>query len=129
MKNAIARCGMPDIGTTGSISIRVSHETRHWRTMQLKTIVECALEIAKNTLYEGTVRLPRIMHEKTDLLNSICNICPGEGEILKSTCKTMIMSGVLNRRAIEGKHVLIGVVQDLQSTIPGRARISNIYCL
>jgi hypothetical protein len=67
--------------------------------MQLKTIIECALEIAKNMLYEGKVRLSRIVHEETDLLNSICNIWPGEGEILKSTCKTTIMSGVLKMKA------------------------------
>jgi hypothetical protein len=68
--------------------------------MQLETMVESALEIEKNTLYEGKVRLPRIMHEETDLLNNICNIWPGEGEILKSTCKAAIMSDVLNRRTI-----------------------------
>ena len=56
--------------------------------MQLETMVESALEIVKNTLYEGKVRLPRIVHEETDLLNSICNIWPGECEVLKSTSKT-----------------------------------------
>jgi hypothetical protein len=71
--------------------------------MQLETMVESALEIAKNRLYEGKVRFPRIVHEETDLLNSICNIWSGEGEILKSTCKATIMSGVLNQRTIGGK--------------------------
>jgi hypothetical protein len=50
--------------------------------MQLKTMVNSALEIAKNMLHEGKVRLSGIMHEETDLLDNICNIWPSEGEIL-----------------------------------------------
>jgi hypothetical protein len=50
--------------------------------MQLKTMVNSALEIVKNMLHEGKVRLPRIMHEETNLFDSICNIWPSEGEVL-----------------------------------------------
>jgi hypothetical protein len=50
--------------------------------MQLKTMVNSALEIVKNTLHEGKVRLPGIMHEETDLLDSIRNIRSSEDEVL-----------------------------------------------
>jgi hypothetical protein len=51
-------------------------------------------------LHEGKVRLLEIMYEEADLLNNIGNIRPSKGEILESTCKTVIMNGVLNRRTI-----------------------------
>jgi hypothetical protein len=72
-----------------------------------------ALEIAKNTLHESIVRLPRIMHEQTDLLNNVCDVWASEGEILESTYETTIMSGVLNRRTIRGK---LGACVDWCST-------------
>jgi hypothetical protein len=50
--------------------------------MQLKTMVNSALEIVKNTRHEGKVRLPGIMPEETDFLDSIGNIWPSESEVL-----------------------------------------------
>jgi hypothetical protein len=81
--------------------------------MQLKTMVNSALEIAKNTLHEGKVRLSGIMHEEIDFLDSICNIWLSEGEVLKSVSETVIISSVLNRRIIRRK---LGTCVDSCST-------------
>jgi hypothetical protein len=43
------------------------------------------------------MRLSRIMHVETDTLDSIRNVGPGEGEILKSTGKTVVDNGVVDR--------------------------------
>lgn len=37
------------------------------------------------------------MHVETDTLDSIRNVGPGEGEILKSTGKTVVDNGVVDR--------------------------------
>lgn len=48
------------------------------------------------------MRLSRIMHVETDTLDSIRNVGPGEGEILKSTSKTVVDNGVVDRGTITG---------------------------
>jgi hypothetical protein len=49
----------------------------------METKVHSTLNIAQDALHGGEVRLSWIMHKKTDLLDSICNIRVCKGEILK----------------------------------------------
>jgi len=44
-----------------------------------------ATDVAEETLQCSKVRLPGIMHVKTDLLNGIGEIRPGEGQVLQGT--------------------------------------------
>jgi hypothetical protein len=46
------------------------------------------------------MRLSRIMHKQTDLLNSISNVGSGEDEILKGSSKAAILTGISNRGTI-----------------------------
>ena len=53
-----------------------------------------ATDIAEETLQRNKVRLPGIMHVKTDLLNGIGEIRPGEGEILQGTGEAPVASRI-----------------------------------
>jgi hypothetical protein len=59
-----------------------------------EAVVDRALEVAEEALESSEVRLPGIMHVKTDLLNCIGDVRPGEGEVLKGTSKTSVCSGI-----------------------------------
>jgi hypothetical protein len=58
--------------------------------MKGKTVIKCALKIAKHTFNEREVRVTRSMHVETDLLDSIGNFRTSESGVLKSTGKTTI---------------------------------------
>ena len=72
------------------------------------------------------------MHVKADLLNCICNVRAGEGEILKSTCDTPEVSGVCDwwtiisskfGTRVDGSAAWLalghgGAVQNVQSVLP-----------
>ena len=53
-----------------------------------------ATDVAEETLQCSKVRLPGIMHVKTDLLNGIGEIRPGEGQVLQGTGKTPVGSRI-----------------------------------
>jgi len=59
-----------------------------------------ATDIAQDTLEGSKMRLTGIMHEETDLLDSICKIRTGEGQPLKNSCKATIILRVLDGRPI-----------------------------
>ena len=62
--------------------------------------MQCALNVAQDTLQGSKVRLTRIMHVQANLLNGISDIRPGEGEVLQSTGETPEVGGILNRWTI-----------------------------
>jgi len=53
-----------------------------------------ATDVAEETLQCSKVRLPGIMHVKTDLLNGIGEIRPGEGEVLQGTGEAPVASRI-----------------------------------
>jgi hypothetical protein len=61
---------------------------------------QITLKIALNALHSSKMRLSRIMHIQADLLNDICYIWMGEGEILQSTNNTAVLCGVGHRSTI-----------------------------
>lgn len=65
--------------------------------MELKSVVESALEIAQVVLDECKVWLTRCMHTKTDPLNRISNVGACQCEVLKGTYDTSVLYGVSNR--------------------------------
>ena len=56
-----------------------------------------ATDVAEETLQCSKVRLPGIMHVKTDLLNGIGEIRPGESEVLQSASQTPVGSRISHR--------------------------------
>jgi len=71
--------------------------------------VECAPNIAKNPLQSSEVRLPRVVHVKTDLLNGICNVWAGECQVLKGSSKTAEVGSIRHRGPLSGSNLRIGV--------------------
>jgi len=65
--------------------------------------VNSALEILQDALHGAEVRLPRVMHVKTDLPNGISNIRASESEILEGPSYAAIMGGVRHRGPISGE--------------------------
>ena len=53
-----------------------------------------ATDVPEETLQRSKVRLLGIMHVKTDLLNGIGEIRPGEGEVLQVTSETPLASRI-----------------------------------
>jgi hypothetical protein len=102
-KNSVDRSGASSVRTTGPISISVNNELSWSSPGKDKTKVESALEIPENPFGSHQMSLPGIMHMEADLLNSICNIRPGEGEVLKGTGKAAVGGGIKNwRTSISG---------------------------
>ncbi|GJR40078.1 hypothetical protein Tco_1215762, partial [Tanacetum coccineum] len=58
--------------------------------MKLKAVINSATNIAQYTLQSMKVRITRVIHIKTYLLDNIRNIQAIESQILKSTCKAAI---------------------------------------
>jgi len=81
-KHSIARGGLACIRTTSPVSISIYHKISRGRWSQQKAEVESATNIAKDALQSRQVRCSRIMHVEADLLNSIGNVWPCEGQIL-----------------------------------------------
>jgi hypothetical protein len=59
-----------------------------------KTEVESALEISKNSFDELVVRVTRIMHVETYLLDGIGNLRASECNVLESPGEAAVMKGV-----------------------------------
>jgi hypothetical protein len=64
---------------------------------QMKTKIHDTLHIAQDVLHGGEVWLSRIMHAKTDLLNSISNAKTREGEILQGIGNAAKLCGIKHR--------------------------------
>jgi hypothetical protein len=94
-------------------------------------VVDGAPEVAEEALESRGVGLLGVVHMETDLLHSIGDVRPGEGEVLKGTGKTPIPGGVLDRVTSASESfacVSTGVEQGLQSIILARSRMSRVYC-
>jgi hypothetical protein len=53
--------------------------------VEVETEVQSTLKVVKNLLHRTKMRLPRVMHISTDLLDNISNTWAGETEILEGT--------------------------------------------
>jgi hypothetical protein len=99
--------------------------------MKKQPVVDGAPKIAEEAFESRKVGLPGIVHMETDLLHSIEDVWPGEGEVLKGTCKTPVAveSTTGSPAASESLTcVSSGVEQGLQSLIWARSRMSRVYC-
>ena len=62
--------------------------------MKSQAEANSAMDVAEETLQCSKVRLSGIMHVKTDLLNGIGEIRPGEGEVLQGTGEAAVGSRI-----------------------------------
>ena len=91
--------GPPGVRAAGPIGISVDNELRGGGARDDKTIVDGALKIAEDPLSCSKMSLPRIVHVQADLLDCIGDVGAGEGEVLKSTRKAAVCSGIVHRGA------------------------------
>ena len=99
--------------------------------MKHQAKVHSASDVAEETLQRSKVRLPGIMHMETDLLSSVGEVRPGEGEVLQSASQTPVGSRISHRITQISRQLRLSVdrsEQGLQSVIPARSRISRAYC-
>ena len=97
------------IRTTCPIGISIHHKVGARGGSQQETKLKSPADVAKNELESRKVRLPGIMHVKTNLLDSICNIWPGEGEVLQSNNKTAKIRSISYWGTINGRHFGVSV--------------------
>ena len=80
--DTITRSRTPRIRATSPVGIRIGYEGVNRTCTNMKDERQRALNIAQDALDECKMWLPRIMHEQTNLLNSISKIRTGQCEIL-----------------------------------------------
>jgi len=67
------------------------------------------------------------MHMQANLLNSVSDIRPGEGEVLQGACKTPELRGVLNRWTIS-RQLGVGVHRSrARLALSHTSTIQNVY--
>jgi hypothetical protein len=93
-ENRIAGGGAPGVRTPCPVGVSVDDELGRGGPVKEEAVVDRAAEVAEEALESSEVRLPGIMHVKTDLLNCIGDVRPGEGEVLKGTSKTPVCSRI-----------------------------------
>lgn len=72
------------------IRVRVGNKVSSGGYVNLKTMINSAPGVPKNTLKSMKVLLSRAMYMKTYMLDCKCNFWSSKGQILKSTSKTVI---------------------------------------
>jgi hypothetical protein len=72
--NTISRSRASSVRTACPVSVRICCERQTRRSMELKTKIQRALDIAENALDKVKMWFPRSMHIQTGLLNSMSNI-------------------------------------------------------
>jgi hypothetical protein len=105
----IARGGLASVRTTSPISIGIDNKISRNRWSQQEAKVESALNITKNPLQGSKMRLTRVVHVKTDLLNSIYNVWASECQVLKSSSKTAKVCSIRHKGPLSCSNLRIGV--------------------
>jgi hypothetical protein len=59
-------------------------------------VVEGALEVSKDALRDREMGLTRVVHVEAHLLDRVCNVGPGEGEVLESPSQATVDSRVMD---------------------------------
>jgi hypothetical protein len=93
-EDSVAGGGAASVWTPCPVNVSVDDKVGGGGPVKEEAVVDRAPEVAKEALESHEVRLPGIMHVKTDLLNCICDVWPGEVEVLEGTSKTSICNGI-----------------------------------
>jgi hypothetical protein len=92
-EDRVAGGGAPSVRTPCPVGVNVDDKLGEGGPVK-EVVVDRAPEVAEEALESSGVRLSGIMHVKTDLLNGVGDVRPGEGEVLKGTSKTPVSSGI-----------------------------------
>src|SRR6185312_14323764 len=93
-EDGVAGSGAASVRAASPVSVGVDHQLRGGRAVKNQAEANSATDVAEETLQCSKVRLSGIMHVKTDLLNGICEIRPGEGEVLQGTGEAPVASRI-----------------------------------
>lgn len=86
------------VRTTGPISVEIGNQCGDICGTKVQTMIQCPMQIAKNTLDYHVMRFPRIMHMKKNLLNNIRNVRPSERrDVLQCFDQSSIVSRTSNK--------------------------------
>ena len=99
--------------------------------MKHQAEVHSATDVAEETLQRNKVCLPGIMHMETDLLDSVGEVRPGEGEVLQSTSQTPIVSRIRHRITQISGQLRLSVDRSgagLAISHPSPLQNSSAYC-
>ena len=86
------------VGVARPVSVGVHNELHRSRARNDKTEVKSSLKVAEDPLGNNKVVFPRIMHVQAELLNSVHDVRPSEGQILKCTRKAAVCCRISNGR-------------------------------
>jgi hypothetical protein len=106
---SIAGGGTACVRATGPISISVNNKLCWGSPRNGEAMIKSPLEIPQDPFSSNKMTLPRIVHVKANLLDSICNVGPGECQVLKSTREAAISCGISNRGTSSGRYFGTGV--------------------
>jgi hypothetical protein len=99
--------GPARVGT--AVSIGVDHELRRRGWLEKEAVVEGAAEVAQNPLERGEMGLSRSVHMQAHLLDDVCDVGPGEGEVLERAGQAPVGRRVGNRRPIVLRELRLSV--------------------
>jgi hypothetical protein len=108
-EHGIAGGGPARVGAAGPVSVGVVHKIRHRGWSEEEAVVEGALEVAQNSLESGEVGLSWCVHVKAHLLDGVCDVGPGEGEVLERVCQAPVRRCVGDRGPVVLRELRLGV--------------------
>jgi hypothetical protein len=74
-----------------------------------EVVVEGAAEVAQNPLERGEMGLPRSVHMQAHLLDDVCDVGPGEGEVLEHAGQAPVGRRVGDRRPVVLRELCLSV--------------------
>jgi hypothetical protein len=82
LKHRVAQSGSTSVKTTRLVRISVDDELRHRPVSKKQIVVEGAIEVAEDALYNRDMGLTGVVHVEAHLLDRIGDVKPDEGEVL-----------------------------------------------
>jgi hypothetical protein len=92
--------GPARVGIANPVSVGVDHELRRRGWSEKEAVVEGAAEVAQNPLERGEMGLPRSVHMQARLLDGVCDVGAGEGEVLERAGQALVGRRVGDRRPV-----------------------------
>lgn len=128
-EDVITRSRLAGVRTADPVDVGVGSEYVGRGTVQVETMINGTIEVTEYPLNQVKVWFPRIMHMKTHLLDGISDIWAGERHVLEHTGQTVVLCGVVDRRAAgHWELVSMGMLRGRQQRMPVRSRTLRMYC-
>jgi hypothetical protein len=108
-EHSVTGGGPARVGTASPVSVGVDHELRRRGWSEKEAVVEGATEVAQNPLERGEMGLPRSVHMQAHLLDGVCDVGPGEGEVLERVGQAPVGRRVGDRRPVVLRELRLSV--------------------